>query len=121
AYWRLWACKEPIDFSPLPEPLRDLYIRSQIIVRTQIDNSGAIIAANDSDITHFAGDTYSYMWPRDGALVAQALVLAGQGELSRAFFRFCARVISDKGFFLHKYNPSGTLASSWHPWTLDGK
>jgi GH15 family glucan-1,4-alpha-glucosidase len=121
AYWRLWACKEPVDFSPLPEPLRDLYVRSQLIVRTQIDNGGAIIAANDTDIAHFAGDTYSYMWPRDGALVDQALVLAGQGELSRAFFRFCAEVIEPEGYFLHKYNPSGTLASSWHPWMLDQK
>jgi GH15 family glucan-1,4-alpha-glucosidase len=119
AYWRLWACKEPVDFSPLPEPIRDLYIRSQLIVRTQIDNGGAIIAANDTDITHYAGDTYSYMWPRDGALVAHALVLAGQGEISRAFFRFCAEVIEPKGYFLHKYNPSGTLASSWHPWMMD--
>jgi len=121
AFWRLWACKEPIDFSPLPEPIRDLYIRSELILRTQIDNGGAIIAANDSDITHFAGDTYSYMWPRDGALVTHALTLAGQGELSRNFFRFCANVIEPKGYFLHKYNPSGTLASSWHPWTIDGE
>ncbi|MCA9296718.1 MAG: glycoside hydrolase family 15 protein, partial [Phycisphaerales bacterium] len=121
AFWRLWACKEPVDFGPLPEPIRDLYIRSQLILRTQIDNDGAIIAANDSDITHFAGDTYSYMWPRDGALVTHALVLAGQGELSRNFFRFCSRVIEPKGYFLHKYNPSGTLASSWHPWTIDGE
>ncbi len=121
AYWRLWACKEPIDFSPLPEPIRDMFIRSQLILRTQIDNGGAIIAANDTDITHFSGDTYSYMWPRDGALVAHALVLAGHGELSRAFFRFCGDVIGKKGYFLHKYNPSGTLASSWHPWTVDGR
>ncbi|MCA9290791.1 MAG: glycoside hydrolase family 15 protein [Phycisphaerales bacterium] len=121
AYWRLWACKEPIDFSPMPEPIRDLFVRSQLILRTQIDNGGAIMAANDSDITQFAGDTYSYMWPRDGALVAHALILAGHGELSRSFFRFCGDVIEPEGFFLHKYNPSGTLASSWHPWTMDGK
>ena len=119
AYWRLWACKEPLNFKPLPEPIRDMYMRSQLILRTQIDNGGAILAANDSDITHFAGDHYSYMWPRDGALVAHGLVLAGHGELSRAFFRFCADVIEPEGYFLHKYNPSGTLASSWHPWMLD--
>lgn len=121
AYWRLWACKEPVNFSPLPEPIRDLYIRSQLILRTQIDNGGAIIAANDSDITHFAGDTYSYMWPRDGALVSYALVLAGHGELSRNFFTFCAGCLQKEGYFLHKYNPNGTLASSWHPLVLDGK
>jgi glucoamylase len=121
AYWRLWALKEPLDLSPLPERLRDMFVRSQIICRTQIDNNGAIIAANDYDITHFAGDTYSYMWPRDGALVSHALVLAGHGELSRNFFRFCERVISKDGYFLHKYNPSGTLASSWHPAVVDGQ
>jgi GH15 family glucan-1,4-alpha-glucosidase len=121
AYWRLWASKEPVDFSVLPEPLRDLYMRSQLIMRTQIDNGGAILAANDTDITHFAGDTYSYTWPRDGALTAYALVLAGHGELSRAFFRFCERVVTDEGYFLHKYNPNGTRASTWHPRTLDGR
>jgi glucoamylase len=121
AYWRLWACKEPVDFTPLSERIRDLYHRSQLVVRTQIDNGGAIIAANDHDITHFAGDTYSYMWPRDGALVAYSLVLAGHSELSRNFFKFCAKVRGKEGYFLHKYNPTGTLASSWHPWMLDGQ
>ena len=121
AYWRWWACKEKVDFSPLPAHLRDLYVRSTLIVRTQIDRGGAIIAANDYDITHFAGDTYSYMWPRDGAMVSHALVLAHQGELSRAFFRFAQRVIEPEGYFLHKYNPTGTLASSWHPWVIEGR
>ncbi|MGI9014085.1 MAG: glycoside hydrolase family 15 protein [Phycisphaerales bacterium] len=121
AYWKIWATKEPVDFSPVPETVRDMYVRSQLILRTQIDNGGAILAANDSDITHFAGDTYSYMWPRDGALVAHALMLSHHGELSRAFFRFCAGVIEPEGYFLHKYNPSGTMASSWHPWMLDSK
>jgi len=121
AYWRLWACKEPVDMSPLPEPIRDQYFRSQLILRTQIDDNGAIIAANDTDIAHFAGDTYSYMWPRDGALCAQALILSGHGELSRAFFRFCEKVVTKRGYYLQKYNPTGSLASSWHPWVLDGK
>jgi GH15 family glucan-1,4-alpha-glucosidase len=121
AYWRLWARKEQIDTTPLPERVADLYYRSALILRTQTDNGGAIVAANDSDIAQFGGDHYSYCWPRDGALCAYALILAGQSELSRNFFRFCHRVISDDGYFLHKYNPSGTMASSWHPWTLDGR
>ncbi len=121
AYWKLWSNKEGIDYSPLPESVRHLCVRSQLIVRTQIDKGGAIIAANDYDITRYAGDTYSYMWPRDGALVAQALAMAGQCDLSQAFFRFAAKVILESGYFLHKYNPTGTLASSWHPWVVDGK
>lgn len=121
AYWRLWASKEPIGTSVLPEPIRDLFVRSQLILRTQLDNRGAVIAATDSDVAHYAGDHYAYCWPRDGALVAQALILAGQSELSRNFFRYCARVIHKNGYFLHKYTPAGNLASSWHPWVIDGK
>lgn len=121
AYWRLWLRTEAVEGADLPERVRDLYKRSQLVLRTQIDNGGAIIAANDSDITQFGGDHYSYCWPRDGALVAYGLVLLGQGELSRAFFRFCEKVILPEGYFLHKYTPTGDLASSWHPWIIEGQ
>jgi glucoamylase len=115
-YWMLWAAKEDEDFSELPHPVEHLYRRSLLVLRTQIDNDGAIIAANDFDIARFARDTYSYMWPRDGALVAAALIDAGYSEVSRSFFSFCHRVITEEGYLLHKYNPDGSLASSWHGW-----
>lgn len=121
AYWRLWCRKEPTDTSILPERVRDLFYRSQLLMRTQIDSGGAIIAANDSDITQFGGDHYSYCWMRDGALVTYGLILTGQSELSRNFFRYCARCIEPGGYFLHKYSPTGALASSWHPWMLQGQ
>ena len=120
AYWRLWVRKEPIDFAELSAPLVDLYRRSLLILRTQIDNHGAIIAANDSDVTQFNRDTYSYLWPRDGALVAHALDLSGYPEVSLRFFQFCADVLTQDGFLLHKYNPDESLASSWHPWIVGG-
>jgi len=121
AYWRLWARKDRSDRHVLPDTVRELFVRSQLILRTQIDNRGAIIAATDSDISHFAGDHYAYCWPRDGALVAQALILTYQSELSRSFFRYCARVIHKNGYFLHKYTPEGHMGSSWHPWTMQGR
>ncbi|HXF34964.1 MAG TPA: glycoside hydrolase family 15 protein [Candidatus Acidoferrales bacterium] len=119
-YWRLWANKEQTDFGPMPQDLINLYKRSLLIIRTQTDDEGGILAANDTDIQEFAGDTYSYVWPRDGALVAYALDEAGRHELSNAFFKFCTRVIHKGGYFLHKYNADGTLASSWHPYYHDG-
>ncbi len=119
-YWRFWIHKEKQDFVDLPEKIVDIYHRSLLTIRTQSDNEGAIIAANDSDITFEGRDTYSYMWPRDGALVAYALDLAGYSTITRNFFEFCANVIKDNGYLLHKYNPNGTLASSWHPWIKDG-
>jgi glucoamylase len=122
SYWSLWVRREPPEGSGgLSDAVMDLFRRSQLVLRTQIDNGGAIIAANDSDITQFGGDHYSYCWPRDGALVAYALILTGQGELSRNFFRYCARALRGESYFLHKYNPNAELASSWHPWMIEGQ
>lgn len=124
AYWKLWLAASRADFpdheeSGLSDKIEDIYKRSLLVVRTQIDNHGAIIAANDSDIMQFARDTYSYLWPRDGAFVADAMDAAGFPDLVRRFFQFSSEIIHEQGFFLHKYNPDGTPASSWHPWVQD--
>ena len=120
-YWRLWVNPEHIDFQNLPPRVVDLFKRSLLVIRSQVDSGGAIIAANDHDIAQFARDTYSYMWPRDGALVAAAMSRAGYRDIAQRFFQFCADVIKEDGYLLHKYNPDKTLASSWHPWIRDGK
>src|SRR3546814_8407008 len=69
----------------------------------------------------FGGDTYSYMWGRDGAFVAAALEKAGYSELCRKFFEFCRRALSEEGYLFQHYNPDGSLASNWHAWLLDGR
>lgn len=120
AYWRLWLDTHRPDFADLPAEVRQLYLSSLLILRTQIDQEGAIIAANDSDIASAVRDTYSYMWPRDGALVTHALDLAGYLEITRPFYLFCQKVLTKEGYLLHKYSPDGTLASSWHPWVRNG-
>jgi GH15 family glucan-1,4-alpha-glucosidase len=119
-YWHLWLMSHRPDMTDLDHTLIEQYLLSLLVVRTQVDNQGAIIAANDSDISSSVRDTYSYMWPRDGALVANALNQAGHIDLPRAFFRFCEQVLTREGYLLHKFNPDGTLASSWHPWYRDG-
>lgn len=113
-YWRVWVNKNDTAFGDLPAPVIDLYKRSLLIVRTQSDRDGAIIAANDSDVTERATDHYSYLWTRDGAFVANALDLAGYSHLTRKFFDFCTRIVHRNGYFLQKYNSDGTLASGWH-------
>jgi glucoamylase len=118
SYWRLWVAGTNINFGNLPAKVVELFKRSLLVVRTQIDNGGAIIAANDSDIMQFSRDTYSYVWPRDGALVADSLDLAGFPDIARWFYSFCSKVITEDGYFYHKYNPDGSPASSWHPWVL---
>jgi glucoamylase len=115
-FWTLWATKSLPDFDGLPPGIISLYKRSLLVLHALTDNLGGIIAANDSDLLQFGRDTYSYVWPRDGARAAFALVRAGYIDLPRDFFRFCANILTDDGYLLHKYNPDGSLGSSWHPW-----
>ena len=119
AYWRLWEAAGNLRFGNLPDRVVRLFRRSLLVVRTQIDNSGAIIAANDSDIMQYSRDTYSYLWPRDGALVAYSLDAAGYQDVARSFYSLCSKIIAPEGYFYHKYNPDGSPASSWHPWVSD--
>lgn len=112
--WRGYLAIGTADLAGLSPAIKDLYERSLLIIRTQIDNGGAIIAANDHDVTERATDHYSYLWPRDGAFVANALDAAGFEDVSRRFFELCGRIVDDRGYFLQKYNPDGTVGSGWH-------
>ena len=115
-YWRLWLQRTGTQFHGLDDRIVELFRSSLLIMRAHVDEGGAIIAALDSDITHFARDTYGYMWPRDGALVADAFDAAGYVAVTRRFFRFAVKLLKREGYFLHKYHPDRSLASSWHPW-----
>lgn len=120
-YWTLWINMETPALDFFPEKVAKLYRRSLLILNTEIDWAGGITAANDSDVIQFNRDTYSYVWPRDGAFVAHALDVAGYPVVAQKFYQFTSRIMTDAGYFLHKYNPDGTLASSWHPWSQNGE
>jgi GH15 family glucan-1,4-alpha-glucosidase len=125
-YWHHWIGRAPGEFADLPEPVGELYRRSLLVIQSQIDGGGAIMAANDGDSMMTNRDTYSYMWPRDGALVAHTLDAAGYHEVTERFFRFCERLMPRPSFFpagylLHKFNPDGSLGSSWHPWVRENR
>jgi len=121
SYWTNWSNQKELGCVQLDEDIMHTMKISLLLVRTAVDNRGAIIAANDSDIMAFNKDTYTYMWPRDGALVAHALDNAGHLEVTRRFFHFCSKIITKDGFFLHKYNPDGSVGSSWHALFRQGR
>lgn len=121
AYWIDWGSKRNIDFDKLNEGVVDLFRRSLLVIRAQTDNHGATIAANDTHTLRFKRDTYSYMWPRDGALISRSLDHAGHSNMTKKFFKFCSKVISKEGYLMHKYNPDGSLGSSWHSWLKGDK
>ncbi len=123
-YWRAWSHShtqsERLD--RLPAPIQALFRRSLLTIRTQADNHGAIMAANDSDIMATARANYSYMWPRDGALVAFALDRLGYQDITRRFFLFCRNGLpKDRPALMHKYSADGSWGATWHPWQVDGQ
>lgn len=113
-YWKAWVNKNSTDFADLSDVIVRFYKRSLLIADAQIDDGGAILAANDHDVTQRATDHYSYLWTRDGAFVANALDRAGYAEIGRSFYELCSRIVHPNGYFLQKYNPDGTVASGWH-------
>jgi oligosaccharide amylase len=120
-YWRAWVNKYNFTFYGLTEGEVTLFKKSLLVIRTHADNRGAIIASGDSDMLQNGRDTYSYMWPRDGAFSAKALDMAGDFNIAERFFDFCNHVQTDEGYFMHKYRPDESLGSSWHPWMRNGK
>lgn len=120
AYWHAWLDKKQTDLSLLPAPLQSLYRRSLIVMRVHADNGGGIIASSDTDMLHHGRDTYSYVWPRDGAIVANTFDEAGYRDVASRFFQFMADRLEPSGYLMHKYRTDGVLGSSWHPWIING-
>lgn len=120
-YWHAWVNKYNFSFYGLTQDEIALFKKSLLVIRTHADNRGAIIASADSDMLQNGRDTYSYMWPRDGAFSAMAFNMAGNFNVAERFFDFCDHVLTDDGYFMHKYRPDESLGSSWHPWMRNGK
>ena len=112
-YWQNWLSGLPEPRCDLPPELWSLFRFGLLIMRTQMNSGGAILASADTDIMATNRDHYAYMWPRDGALAASVLDKAGRGEITRAFYQFCARVITEEGYLWHKYHCDGTRGSTW--------
>ncbi len=121
AYWQAWVNKDDRDLSPLPAALQALFRQSLMVMRVHTDNRGGIIASSDTDMLHHGRDTYSYVWPRDGALIAHAFDEAGYRDVAKRFYQFAAKVLEPGGYVMHKYRSDGVLGSSWHPWLRGGK
>ena len=113
-YWSAWLNRVKLDTNILPREVARLFKRSLLIMRAHVDNGGGFLASLDSDILGIHRDTYSYVWPRDGAMASLAFSNAGFADVPAMFFQFCNQVIGEDGFFRHKYLPDGSLGSTWH-------
>lgn len=119
-FWSAWVNKQRFSFHGLTEAQISLFKTSLLVMRAHADNRGAIIASSDSDMLQHGKDTYSYVWPRDAAFAAITFAKAGYWDLARRYFEYQTKLITDEGYFMHKYLPEGSLGSSWHPWVEGG-
>jgi oligosaccharide amylase len=120
-YWLFWVHKTKFEFKGLSDKIVNLFKRSLLTIQTHVDKRGAFIASCDSDMLYLKRDTYAYMWPRDGALIARSLDRAGYANITEKFFKFCCKALTSEGYLFHKYRADGSLGSSWHSWLKEGK
>jgi oligosaccharide amylase len=115
-YWEAWLRQQNTNIDTLPVPIQKLFKQSLLIMRVHTDNRGGIIASSDTDMLHHGRDTYSYVWPRDGAFIAHTFDVLGYHDVAKRFFTFMANCQDPAGYLMHKYLPDGSLGSSWHSW-----
>lgn len=121
SYWEAWLAQQRVDLNSLPPAVQKLYLRSLQIMRVHTDNRGGIIASSDTDMLHHGRDTYSYVWPRDGALIAHVFDSVGYHDIARRFITFICSCREPAGYLMHKYLTDGSLGSSWHSWLQHGE
>lgn len=93
------------------------------VMRTQVASTGAILAANDSDVMIDNRLNYASSWPRDGAHVASLFLDAGAPEVAIDYHRYMAEALGKHAAFpwaFQKYTAQGDLANGWHPWERNG-
>lgn len=101
----------------------DAFKRSLLVLRTQIDNRGAILSSCDLGIYAFNHSSYAHAWPCAGAFVSIGLDAARYYGVTRHFFRFCERMIApERCVSSTSITPTGHSGPTWHPWIdLDGR
>jgi len=115
-WWQEWLSPAIETAKRLPKDYQDRFIESVMIIKSQLDKRGAVIASTDSTLLNYSKDGYAYSWPRDGANVMWPLIRLGYYQEAYRFFEFCQRGLHPSGYLMHKYRADGALGSSWHPY-----
>jgi GH15 family glucan-1,4-alpha-glucosidase len=119
-WWRTWLKPAKHVAEKLAPEYRESFIRNTMIIKSQIDKRGAVMASTDTTVLNYSRDAYAYCWPRDGAYVLWPLIRMGYQDEAHRFFEFCRRGIHPDGYLMHKYRADGALGSSWHPYIHEG-
>ena len=119
-WWNEWLEPTYAVLEKIPSAHRTLFLQSIMIVKSQIDKHGAVIASTDTSMLNYSRDAYAYSWPRDGAYAVWPLIRMGYKDEALRFFEFTKRGMHPDGYMMHKYRADGALGSSWHSYLHDG-
>jgi len=115
-WWQNWLKPTFNLLDKIPKEHRTNFLQSVMIIKSQIDNRGAIIASTDTSLLNYSRDAYGYCWPRDGAYALWPLIRMGYRDEAYRFFSFIKHWMHSDGYLMHKYRADGALGSSWHPY-----
>lgn len=119
-WWYEWLKPTNAILNKVDRNHQSGFLQSMMIIKSQIDKRGAIIASTDTSMLNYSRDAYSYSWPRDGAFVLWPLIRMGYTDEAYRFFEFTKRGLHPDGYVLHKYRADGAIGSSWHSYVHDG-
>ncbi len=119
-WWNEWLEPTYSVLDKIHPNHRNTFLQSMMIIKSQIDKRGAIIASTDTSMLNYSRDAYSYCWPRDGAYALWPLIRLGYSEEAIRFFEFSKRGLHKDGYMMHKYTADGALGPSWHSYIHDG-
>jgi len=119
-WWTAWLQPAMAVLDKIEPSHRNLFLNSMMILKSQIDKRGAVIASTDTSMLNYSRDAYAYCWPRDGAFALWPLIRLGYKDEPYRFFEFCKSVLHPNGYLMHKFRADGAQGSSWHPY-LHGK
>lgn len=114
--WKKWLEPAKRAAEKLNPAYQETFIKSVLILKSQIDKRGATIASTDTTMLNYSRDAYAYCWPRDGAYIMWPLIRMGYKEEPTKFFEFMRKGLHPNGYLMHKYRADGALGSSWHPY-----
>lgn len=118
-WWHDWFKPTFAVIDKVPKEHKNMFFQSMMIIKSQIDKRGAIIASTDTSMLNYSRDAYAYCWPRDGAFAIWPLIRLGYKDEAIRFFEFTKRGLHTDGYMMHKYRADGALGSSWHSYIHD--
>lgn len=118
-WWAQWLKPTYAVIDKIIPEHRSTFLQSVMILKSQIDKRGAIIASTDTSMLNYSRDAYGYSWPRDGAYTLWPLIRMGYKDEALRFFEFTKRGMHTDGYIMHKYRADGALGSSWHSYVHD--